>query len=85
MALMTSLDLEERAETDLNLGRLAYERGRREEALAWFRRAVWILPRLAGSLPPDVDLAALEKDLEAAEAGLAHGGMPPPSLKARRL
>jgi len=85
MALMTSLDLEERAETDLNLGRLAYERGRREEALAWFRRAVWILPRLAGSLPPDVDLAALEKDLVAAEAGLAHGGMPPPSPKAHRL
>jgi tetratricopeptide (TPR) repeat protein len=77
-ALETSLALEERAETDLNLGRLEFESGNREAALTLFRRAVWILPRLRLSLPPDVDGLALERDLKIVESGLARGGSPPP-------
>ena len=77
-ALLRSLALEERAETDLNLGRVELERGNREEATALFRRAVWILPRLVRSLPPEVSRTALEAELEAVKAGLPRGGPVPP-------
>jgi O-antigen ligase len=77
-ALETSLALEERAETDLNLGRVEYEAGNLEAAMALFRRAVWILPRLRLSLPPEVDGHALEGDLKTVEAELPRGGSPPP-------
>ncbi len=76
-ALETSLALEERAETDLNLGRVESETGNHEEAMALFRRAVWILPRLRLSLPPEVDGPAMERELKAMEAELPSGGSPP--------
>jgi hypothetical protein len=77
-AFETSLALEERAETDLNLGRLEAETGNHEAATALFRRAVWILPRLLHSLPPEVDRLTLESELKAIEAELPRGGSPPP-------
>jgi O-antigen ligase len=77
-ALETSVALEERAETDLNLGRVEIETGNREAAMALFRRAIWILPRLRLSLPPEVDGFALDRELIAVETELARGGSPPP-------
>jgi O-antigen ligase len=72
-----SLALEERAESDLNLGRVELALGQRAESDALFRRAVWILPRLADDLPPGVDRARIASDIDAAAAGLAHGGNAP--------
>ena len=77
-ALETSLALEERAETDLNLGRVEFETGNHEAAMALFRRAIWILPRLRLSLPPEVDGHELEREVGAVEAELPRGGSPPP-------
>jgi hypothetical protein len=72
-----SVALEERGESDLNLGRVALARGRGQEAGAWFRRAVWILPRLVDALPPGVDRARVVADVDAAAADLARGGRAP--------
>jgi len=72
-----SLALEERAESDLNLGRVELALGRREASDALFRRAVWILPRLADDLPPGVDRARIAAEVDAAAAGLARGGRAP--------
>jgi O-antigen ligase len=72
-----SVRLEERAESDLNLGRAAAALGRMEEARALFARTVWIQPRLLDALPPeerDGAAAAVKK----AEEGLGHGGSVPP-------
>jgi O-antigen ligase len=77
-AFRRSLALEERAETDLNLGRVAFEKGNRDEAMALFRRAVWILPRLRLSLPAELDVSELEDELKEVESGLARGGSAPP-------
>ncbi len=77
-ALQTSLTLEERAETDLNLGRLEFDAGNREAAMALFRRALWILPRLSAALPAGVDGEALAVELGAAAETLSRGGSPPP-------
>jgi O-antigen ligase len=72
-----SVALEERAESDLNLGRVSRVLGSEAESDALFRRAVWILPRLADALPPGVDRARVVADVEAAAAALAHGGRAP--------
>ena len=83
-ALQRSLELEERPETDLNLGRVAWLMGDRDGAMALFTRAVWILPRLRNSLPPEVDGQALERELQAIESGLSRGGSAPPLRLPRR-
>ncbi|MBK9064506.1 MAG: O-antigen ligase family protein [Acidobacteria bacterium] len=72
-----SVALEERAESDLNLGRVERTLGREAEGDALFRRAVWILPRLVDALPPGVDRARVVADVDAAAAGLARGGRAP--------
>ena len=77
-AFQTSLSLEERAETDLNLGRLEFESGNREVAMDLFRRAVWILPWLGSALPSGVDREALVAETKAIEAALPGGASPPP-------
>ncbi len=77
-----SVALEERAESDLNLGRVERSLGRTAASDALFLRAVWILPRLVDALPPDVDRTRLEEQVDAAAAALSHGGrapaLPPP-------
>jgi O-antigen ligase len=78
-----SISLEERAETDLNLGRVERARGLEAESDALFRRAVWVLPRLVEALPPDVDRGRILSEIERAAAGLSRGGRAPalPSLR----
>lgn len=72
-----SAGLEERAESDLNLGRAAAALGRPDEARALFARSVWIQPRLLDALPPgERDGAA--SAVRRAEEGLARGGGVPP-------
>lgn len=78
-----SVALEERAESDLNLGRVSRALGREADSEALFRRAVWILPRLAAALPPGVDRARIVGDVDAAAAALVRGGRAP-SLPAGR-
>ncbi|HTS01100.1 MAG TPA: O-antigen ligase family protein [Thermoanaerobaculia bacterium] len=72
-----SVALEERAESDLNLGRAALSLGREAESDALFRRAVWILPRLAEALPAGVDRARIASENDAAAAALPRGGRAP--------
>ncbi len=72
-----SVTLEERAESDLNLGRVERSLGRTATSDALFLRAVWILPRLVEALPPDVDRTRLQEQVDAAAAALAHGGRAP--------
>jgi len=72
-----SVGLEERAESDLNLGRAAAALGRMEEARALFARSVWIQPRLLDALPPEERNGAAATVKEA-EDGLRHGGRVPP-------
>jgi tetratricopeptide (TPR) repeat protein len=72
-----SIALEERAESDLNLGRVELELRHDAAATALFRRAVWILPRLADALPAGVDRARIAREIDAAAAGLARGGRAP--------
>ncbi len=72
-----SVALEERAEGDLGLGRVERALGREADADALFRRAVWVLPRLVNALPPGVDRARMAAEVDAAAAGLAHGGRAP--------
>ena len=69
--------LEERAESDLNLGRAALSLGRTDEANALFRRSVWILPRLLEVLPPEVDRERLAVEIDAAAQALPRGGHAP--------
>jgi len=72
-----SVRLEERAESDLNLGRAALSLGRTDEASALFRRSVWILPRLLEALPPEVDREQLAVEIDAAAQALPRGGRAP--------
>ncbi len=72
-----SLELEERAESDLNLGRAALSLGRIDEAHDLFRRAVWIQPRLLDSLPAEIDREAIAARIEAAAQALPRGGRAP--------
>lgn len=77
-ACLASLRLEERGETDLNLGRLALDRGDVRAANAFFVRAVWILPALLPDVPEAAGPAAIELDVREREAALARGASPPP-------
>jgi tetratricopeptide (TPR) repeat protein len=77
-AMERSVVLEERAETLLNLGRLAVARGDLDAARPLFLRAVWILPRLGAAIPPAGDPDAVVAATRALEATLAEGGAPPP-------
>ena len=72
-----SVGLEERAESDLNLGRAAAALGRVEEARALFARSVWIQPRLLDALPPE-ERGAAAAAVKKAEKDLGHGGSVPP-------
>jgi O-antigen ligase len=72
-----SVGLEERAESDLNLGRAAAALGRMEEARALFARSVWIQPRLLDALPPEERNGAAATVTEA-EKRLGRGGRVPP-------
>lgn len=69
--------VEERAEIVLNLGRMAQLDGRLDEARALYRRAIWILPRLLPTVPPELDPKGLEREIEEIERALADGGKPP--------
>lgn len=73
-----SLDLEERAETLLNLGLLSL--ARRDDATArdYFVRAVWLFPTLVSAIPPAGDPDAVVAETARLEAALATGGVPPP-------
>jgi O-antigen ligase len=73
-----SVGLEERAESDLNLGRAAAALGRGAEARALFVRSVWIQPRLVEALPPG-ERDAVAAAVASAEKGLTHGGRVPPA------
>lgn len=72
-----SLRLEERAESDLNLGRAALALGSAEEARALFTRAVWIQPRLLDALPAEIDRDALTATIADAARALPRGGRAP--------
>jgi tetratricopeptide (TPR) repeat protein len=72
-----SLWLEERAETDFNLGLLSLEMGRTDEARALFVRAVWILPRLLNAIPEGGDPGLVEMELREAEARISDGASAP--------
>ncbi|MBK9374440.1 MAG: O-antigen ligase family protein [Holophagales bacterium] len=85
-AMGRSLALEERAETLLNLGRLALAKGDRATARACFVRAVWLFPRLAAAVPPAGEPDAVVAETARLEAALPSGGPPPPlpgSLRSR--
>ncbi|HYN42200.1 MAG TPA: O-antigen ligase family protein [Thermoanaerobaculia bacterium] len=78
LEMKRSLALEERAETLLNLGRLALAEGDDVTARACFVRAVWLFPRLAAAIPPLGDPDAVVAETTRLEAALASGGVPPP-------
>lgn len=73
-----SLALEERAETLLNLGRLAVALGDLETARPYFVRAVWVFPRLLPAVPEAADPEAIAAETARLETALAAGGAPPP-------
>ncbi|MEO6327017.1 MAG: O-antigen ligase family protein [Thermoanaerobaculia bacterium] len=77
-SMLRSHALEERGETDLNLGRVALERGDAPTAFGFFVRAVWIFPRLLDSLPDEALPSSVEADVREAERGLTAGGLAPP-------
>jgi O-antigen ligase len=77
-AMERSLALEERAETLLNLGRLALAKGDGAAARNFFVRAVWLFPRLSSAIPPAGDPDAVVAETIRIEASLSAGGAPPP-------
>ncbi|MBK9088586.1 MAG: O-antigen ligase family protein [Holophagales bacterium] len=77
-AMERSLALEERAETQLNLGRLALAKGDGVTARACFVRAVWLFPKLAAAIPPAGEPDAVVAETARLEAALPAGGSPPP-------
>ena len=76
-AYVRSLSIEERTETDFNIGLVVLNGPAPEKATLFFRRALWILPRLADSLPPSVDAEALTRENRLASQKLGAGGRPP--------
>jgi len=80
-----SRELEERAETLLNLGRLAIARGDDRAARPFFLRGVWLLPRLAAAIPPAGDPDGVVAEVARLEAALPSGGAPPPPPPPLRL
>ena len=77
-AMERSLALEERAETLLNLGRLALARGDTATAQDLFVRAVWLFPKLASAIPPLGEPDAVVARTAVFETALAAGGRTPP-------
>ncbi len=77
LAYARSLSIEERGETDFNLGLVVLAGGHPEKAAAFFRRSVWILPSLAEMLPPTADRGALLRSIGEAAAALPKGGRTP--------
>ncbi len=77
LAYVRSLSLEERAETDFNLGLVVLNGTSPEKGAAFFARALWILPRLAESLPPEIDAATLARSVGEAERALPRRGRAP--------
>jgi len=77
LAYVRSLSIEERTETDFNIGLVVLAGPNPGRAIAFFRRALWILPRLADSLPPAVDADALTRENVATAAKLRDGARPP--------
>jgi tetratricopeptide (TPR) repeat protein len=73
-----SVRLEERAESDLNLGRAAAAMERGQEARMLFVRSVWIQPRLLDAVPPG-ERDAVASAVASAEEGLRHGQKVPPA------
>ncbi len=71
-----SVRLEERAESDLNLGRAAAALGRSQEARALLVRSVWIQPRLLDDVPPG-ERDAVAAAVASAEKALTRGGTVP--------
>ncbi len=80
-----SRELEERAETLLNLGRLAIALGDDQAARPFFLRAVWVFPRLAAAIPPAGGPDGVAAEVARLEAALPTGGTPPPSPPPLRL
>jgi O-antigen ligase len=77
LAYVRSLSIEERAETDFNIGLVVLAGPNPEKAIPFFRRALWILPRLADSLPPAVDADALARENRETAGRLRQGARPP--------
>lgn len=77
LAYVRSLSIEERGETDFNIGLVVLAGSQPEKAAAFFRRGVWILPALAEMLPPVVDRTALARSIDEAAAALPRGGRTP--------
>jgi tetratricopeptide (TPR) repeat protein len=72
-----ALDLGERAEIDLNLGRAYEGNGETGKASAAFLRAIWISPALAPALLPDLKIQALS-EYQRLEAELRAGRLASP-------
>ncbi len=77
LAYARSLSIEERGETDFNLGLVVLAGKQPEKSVAFFLRGVWLLPALAEMLPPAVDRAALVRSIDEAAAALPKGGRTP--------
>ncbi|HQR68788.1 MAG TPA: hypothetical protein PLB02_15470, partial [Thermoanaerobaculia bacterium] len=77
LAYVRSLSIEERAETDFNIGLVVLAGPNPRKAIPFFRRALWILPRLADSLPPAVDADALARENRETAGRLRDGARPP--------
>ncbi len=79
LAYLKSLSIQERAETDFNLALVASQGSpeARSKAFQFWRRSIWILPRLIWALPPAVDAAAMKESIRDAEMRLSEGGRPP--------
>jgi O-antigen ligase len=77
LAYARSLSIEERGETDFNLGLVVLAGSQPTKALEFFRRGIWILPALAEMLPPVVDRGALQNSISEAVAALPKGGRAP--------
>lgn len=75
---LRSFLLVERAETDLNLGRVLLARGDGASARLLFVRAAWILPRLSAAVPPGGVPGGVEEALGAARETLEKEGKVPP-------
>ena len=79
LAYLKSLSIQERAETDFNLALVASQGSpeARANAFRFWRRSIWILPRLLWALPPAVDADAMKESIRDAEMRLREGGKPP--------
>ncbi len=75
---LRSFLLVERAETDLNLGRVFLARGDAASAALLFVRAAWILPRLSAAVPPGGVPGGVEGALAEARVTLEKEGRVPP-------